>query len=72
MMHAIVYAEDGNVVGRYPTRDEAERKLAEFCAAHPDIEDEVGLRTYSEGRPAGAFEPADQVLGESLAQRHLV
>jgi hypothetical protein len=72
MTYAMVYAENGDIIGTYGSRDEAVRKLAAFVTKHREIQDEVGLRPYENGRPAGAYEPAVEVLGDHVAQRPLV
>ena len=72
MTHAMVYAENGDIIGTYGSRDEAVRKLAAFVGEHRDVQDEVGLRPYENGRPAGAYEPAVEILRDHVAQRPLV
>lgn len=72
MTYAMVYAENGDVIGTYGSRDEAVRKLAAFVSEHREVQDEVGLRPYENGRPAGVYEPAVEVLGDHVAQRPLV
>ena len=57
----IIYAEGADVVATYESAEEASDKLAEFVAAHPTMQDEIGLRQY-EGRPAGAWMSAAEVL----------
>jgi hypothetical protein len=72
MTYAMVYAENGEIIGTYGSRDEAVRKLAAFVSEHREVQDEVGLRPYVNGRPAGAYEPALEILGDHVAQRPLV
>jgi hypothetical protein len=72
MTYAMVYAENGDIIGTYGSRDEAVRKLAAFVGEHRDVQDDVGLRPYENGRPAGPYEPAVEVLGDHVAQRPLV
>lgn len=71
MTYAIVYAENADIIGVYRSRDDAVRRLAAFLQQHPDVQDEVGLRPYKDGHPAGAFEAATEVLADALAQPHL-
>ena len=56
MTYAVVYAANGDIIGTYGSRDEAVRKLAAFVSEHREVQDEVGLRPYVNGRPAGAYE----------------
>lgn len=72
MTYAMIYAENGDIIGIYPSRDEAIRRLADFVERHPEVQDEVGLRSYEGGRPAGAYEAAIDVLGDRVTQRHLI
>ena len=72
MAFAVVYADSGDVVATYETRADAERDLAAFVAANPSLQDNIGLRPYENGRSAGAFEPAAEVLAGRLPQQHLV
>lgn len=46
--------------------------LVAFVRDHPEIQDDIGLRPYDGGRPAGAFAFASELVGEdALAQPHL-
>jgi hypothetical protein len=72
MTYAMVYEENGDVVGTYATREEAALKLEAFVASHPEIQDEIGLRPYEGGRPTGPYEAAVDVLGDRIVRRHLV
>jgi hypothetical protein len=72
MTYAMVYAENGDIVGTYASEDEAVHKLAAFVNEHPDLQDEIGLRPYKQGRPAGDFRPASEVLADTIRQQHLV
>lgn len=72
MVFAVVYADDASVVATYASEEEATRKLSEFVAANPTLQDEVGLRPYEDGRPAGPWTSASEVLGDKIAQPHLV
>jgi hypothetical protein len=71
MMYAMVYAENGDVVGMYHSREEAVERLAEFIELHADIQDDIGLRPYDRGLPAGPYEAAVDVLGDRVIQKHL-
>jgi hypothetical protein len=68
----LVSAENSDVIATYASRDEALQALAKFVEANPRVQDELGLRIYEHGRPVGAWESASQLLGEHVAQRHLV
>ncbi len=70
MTYAMLYAENGDIIGTYTSRDEAVRRLAEFVERHPGVQDDVGLRSYEGGLPAGAYEPAIDVLGDRMPQQH--
>jgi hypothetical protein len=72
MIYAMLYAENGDVVATYDSWQEAERKLAAYVTAHPEMGNEIGLRAYDSGRPAGEFRSAVEILGDGLPQRHLV
>jgi hypothetical protein len=71
-IYAMVYAENGDVVATYHSWAEAEAKLAAYVTAHPEMDNEIGLRPYEGGRPSGEFRSALEILGDSIAQRHLV
>jgi hypothetical protein len=71
MTYVMLYAENGDVIGTYPTREDAVRKLATFIEQHPEVQDEVGLRLYDDGRPSGEYESATDVLGEQVTHLHL-
>ena len=49
MTYAMLYAENGDIIGAYTLRDEAVRRLAEFVERHPEVQDDVGLRSYEGG-----------------------
>ena len=73
MIFAMLYAENGDIVGTYDSRDRALRDLTAFVRDHPELQDEVGLRPYEGGQPAGDFQSASQLVGEdSLTQPHLL
>jgi len=72
MNYAMVYAENGDVIGTYASRSDAVRKLAAFVSEHPSVQDEIGLRPYEDGRPAGPYEPAVELLRDQVSRRHLV
>lgn len=71
MTYAMIYVENGDIVGTYPSRDDAVRQLGVFVGLHPEVQDEVGLRRYEGGRPVGAYESAAEVLGDRMAHPHL-
>jgi hypothetical protein len=72
MTYAMVYAENGDIIGTYGSREEAIRELEFFIDRHPGVQDEVGLRPYQSGRPAGAYESAVDLLGDRMTQQHLI
>lgn len=72
MVYAMLYAENGDVVGTYESYAAALDDLAAFVNEHPGLQDEVGLRPYENGRPAGEFEPASDLVSDRIAQGHLV
>lgn len=72
MIYAMLYAETGDIVGTYESREGAIADLIAFVREHPQLQDEVGLRPYADGRPAGDFQSASELIGEdALAQPHL-
>jgi hypothetical protein len=72
MIYAMLYAENGDIVGTYDSRERAMADLVAFVREHPELQDEIGLRPYDEGRPAGDFESAAELVGEdALVQPHL-
>jgi hypothetical protein len=71
MTYAMVYAENGDIVGTYASREDAVRRLETFVELHPEVQDEIGLRPYEAGRPVGAYEPATDVLGDRVTHPHL-
>jgi hypothetical protein len=73
MTYAMLYAENGDIIGTYASRERAMRDLVAFVHKHPELQDEIGLRPYNRGRPAGEFESASTLVGEdALAQPHLL
>ena len=73
MTYAMLYAETGDIVGTYESRERAMTDLKAFVRDHPELQDEIGLRPYDNGRPAGDFESASALVGEdSLSQPHLL
>ena len=72
MTFAMLYAEDSSVVATYQSREDALQALVTFVTDHPDLQDEIGLRPYENGRPAGEFQPASALIGDVLAQPHLL
>jgi hypothetical protein len=71
MTYAMVYDENGDVVGMYPSREDAVERLAAFIELHPEIQDDIGLRPYERGLPAGPYESAVDVLGDRVIHQHL-
>jgi hypothetical protein len=72
MIYAMLYAENADIIGTYESESEALRDLAQFVGEHPDLQDEVGLRPYLDGRPVGDFKSATDLLGSRLAQQQFV
>jgi hypothetical protein len=70
MVFAVIYAENADVVATYGSSEEARSKLAEFVAAHPTLEDEIGIRPYEDGRPADQWRPASELLTQRAAEAH--
>jgi hypothetical protein len=71
MTYVMVYAENADVVEMYASREEAVERLAAFIEIHPEIQDDIGLRPYERGLPAGPYEPAVDVLGSRVTHQHL-
>jgi hypothetical protein len=71
MTYAMVYAENGDVVGMYASREDAVERLVAFIELHPEIQDDIGLRPYEAGLPSGPYEPAVSVLGDRVTHQHL-
>ena len=47
--------------------------MDEFVRKHLQLQDEMGLRPYEDGRPARAFQSASALVGEeALAQPRLL
>lgn len=72
MSYAMVYAGNGDIIGMYTSREDALRQLGVFIDRNPEVQDEVGLRLYENGRPAGAYEGAVDVLGQRVTHQHLI
>jgi hypothetical protein len=72
MVWAVVFIENADIVATYDSRAAAEGTLAKYIGAHPHMVDDVGLRPYEDGRPAGEWEPASDVLADQIAQQQLV
>lgn len=68
MVYAMLYAENVDMVGTYGSFETAARDIAEFAAANPDLQHEIGLRPYLEGRPAGRFLSAREVQTHPAAR----
>jgi hypothetical protein len=61
-------------VATYSTLAEALNDLEKFVEGHrtrPELQDEIGIRLYENGRAVGQWESASQVLGGRIAQGHL-
>jgi hypothetical protein len=71
MPYAMLYIDTADVVGMYDSRDAALLDLAAMLAQRPDLRDELGLLRYENGRPAGTFEPAGELLADQLPQQQL-
>jgi hypothetical protein len=71
MTYVMLCAEHGDVIGTYATREDAICKLATFIEQHPEVQDDVGLRPYEDGRPSGEYQAATEVLGEQVTYQHL-
>lgn len=69
MTYAVIYADNADIHGTYATRADAVRVLREIVGHKPELADEVGLRPYSDGRPAGPFEAASDVLRDTIGQQ---
>lgn len=69
MIYALIYPENADIVGTYPSWEEALSELAQFVAKHPEIQAEIGLRPFEDGRPAGDFITADDALREPAPSR---
>ena len=72
MTYALICAENGDIIGTCASRADAIRWLAVSVQLHPEIQDEIGLRPYESGRPAGAYESAIEVLGDRMTDQHLI
>jgi hypothetical protein len=71
MVYAMLYAENADIIGTYDSRDAALADLASMVNDQPDLRDELGLRPYENGWPAGEFQSAGALLGDVLAQQQL-
>jgi hypothetical protein len=65
----MLYAESADIVGTYDSFEAAADDLAEFVNAHPALADEMGLRPYLDGRPAGDFMPASEVAAHARSHQ---
>jgi hypothetical protein len=68
VVFALLYADNSDIVGTYSSRDEALAELASFVAEHPELQDDVGLRPYQDGRPADDYQSATDLLSGQIAQ----
>ncbi|HTX07686.1 MAG TPA: hypothetical protein VME22_03685 [Solirubrobacteraceae bacterium] len=71
-MNAMIYAENGDIIGTYGSREEAIQQLESLVDRHPGVQDEVGLRPYHSGRPVGEYESEVDLLGDRMTQQHLI
>jgi hypothetical protein len=71
MVYAMLYADTADIVGTYESREAALADLATMVAERPDLRDDLGLRPLADGRPAGEFQSASELLGEQIAQQQL-
>jgi hypothetical protein len=73
MIYAVVHTANWDTIRTYPTLAEAEADLLNRMELNgPAAVEELGLRPYDNGHPAGDFVSAADVLGERLAhQQHL-
>jgi hypothetical protein len=62
MVYALVYAENADIVATYDSYEAALTELAAFVEHDPYLQDEIGLRPYEDGRPAGDWTPASQLV----------
>lgn len=69
MVYALLYPENADIVGTYPSWEEARSELAQLVGEHPEIRAEIGVRAYEDGLPAGRFIPADEALREPASSR---
>ena len=67
-MVAMLYFENADIIGMYESWDLAREDLAAFVHEHPEVSDEVGLRIFEDGVPAGEFVLASELLGSGTAQ----
>ena len=67
MVYALIYPENADIVGTYPSREEARTELAQFVGEHPELRAEIGLRAYEDGLPSGDFIPAERALREPVS-----
>jgi len=71
MVFAVIYAEDAQIVGTYESVEEATERLAQVVASKPTLQDEIGIRAYEHGRPAGDWHPASEILAGEITQPQL-
>ena len=65
MSYAILYAQNGEFVADFDSRDEAVDALREYVVEHPSVSDQVGLMEIDDtGHPAGEFVPASALARE--------
>ena len=71
MVYVMMYAENADIVGTYDSRDAALADLADVLRQEPDLVDEIGLRPFEDGHPAGVFQTAGELLASQLPQQRL-
>lgn len=66
MTYAIVFAQNGEFVADFESRDDAVEALREYVAEYPSVSDQVGLMEFdNSGHPVSEF-----VLARALASEH--
>jgi len=71
MVYAMLYAENSDICGVYESRDAALADLLAAVTSEPELRDELGLRPLENGRPAGPFQSASELLAGRLDQQQL-
>jgi hypothetical protein len=71
MVYAVIHAENADVLATYSAWEDAVEAITGYVSRNPGSEDEIGIRPYAKGRPAGKFESASTVLGDRVPQQHI-
>ena len=71
MVYAMLYVENADIVGVYESRDAALADLLAAVMSEPELRDELGLRPLEDGRAAGPFQSASELLADRLDQQQL-